>query len=319
MEENKNMDWKSVPVYKDSPDIARERNELDAYRVSGEANRACAKAIQEAVNENWTGSSLKEGCAKQVIDTFGMDRVMFVVANTIQLRDNDSRFNRDMRAWAQMVTMSGITEDRRYSWEIGVHSTKLNEFARQTREIIEAAFILDTPVYQEPYQYAYDNGETGPYWESHSLNRECARAIEESIADHFDGYTLHHGAPNAVLVKFGEERTLYVMANSIQLMRDDGRVSRKNIEWADTISIPHGTEADESLRRDFRVREHPGLFDMFVKVTRDTVHKAKAARLEQKIARQQERPSILAKLENRNSPSPKITHPTKKKDQAIEL
>ena len=88
MEENKNMDWKSVPVYKDSPDIARERNELDAYRASGEANRACAKAIQEAVNENWTGSSLKEGCAKQVIDTFGMDRVMFVVANTIQLRDN---------------------------------------------------------------------------------------------------------------------------------------------------------------------------------------------------------------------------------------
>ena len=244
---------------------------------------------------------------------------MFVVANTIQLRDNDSRFNRDMRAWAQMVNMSGITDDRRYSWEIGVHSTKLNEFARQTREIIEAAFILDTPVYQEPYQYAYDNGETGPYWESHSLNRECARAIEESIADHFDGYTLHHGAPNAVLEKYGEERTLYVLANSIQLMRDDGRVSRKNIEWADTVSIPHGTEADESLRRDFRVREHPGLFDMFVKVTRDTVHKAKAAQLEQKIARQQERPSILAQLENRNSPSPKITHPTKKKDQAIEL
>ena len=71
MDENKNTDWKAVPVYKDSPAAAREKNEMDAYRASSAANTACAKAIKEAIKENWTGSSLKEGCAKQVMDAFG--------------------------------------------------------------------------------------------------------------------------------------------------------------------------------------------------------------------------------------------------------
>ena len=98
MDENKNTDWKAVPVYKDSPVAARERNELDAYRASSAANTACAKAIKETIKENWTGSSLKEGCAQQVMDAFGPDRLAFVLANTVQLRAYDTRFSRDTRA-----------------------------------------------------------------------------------------------------------------------------------------------------------------------------------------------------------------------------
>ena len=59
MEENINMDWKSVPVYKDSPTAAREKNELDAFRASNHANQACAKAIVETINKNWNGTGLK--------------------------------------------------------------------------------------------------------------------------------------------------------------------------------------------------------------------------------------------------------------------
>ena len=43
-------------------------------------------------------------------------------------------------------------------------------------------------VYYESYQYAVDNQESGPYWESYNCNRECRHAIEEAIADHYDGY-----------------------------------------------------------------------------------------------------------------------------------
>ena len=318
MEENKNKDWKSVPVYKDSPDIARERHELDVYRASGEANCACAKAIQEVVNENWTGSSLKEGCARQLMDTFGMDRVMFVVASAIQLREYDGRFSRDNRAWAQLIHPESIPEESRSHWEINVHTIKLDAFAQQTRETIEAVAMLETPVYRESYQYAVDNEESGSFWTSHRCNVDCRNAIDEAIADHFDGYSLQSSASEAVLNRFGEERTLYVLANSIQLLRDDGRISRKNIQWADETSIPHETPQDNDIRRRFLVRTHPGLFDLFTKVTREAVHNARAARLEQKIAQQQNPPSILAKLENRASPSAEKTHPTKKKAQVIE-
>ena len=57
MDENKNTDWKAVPVYKDSPTAAREKNELDAYRASSAANTACAKAIKETIKATPYNSS----------------------------------------------------------------------------------------------------------------------------------------------------------------------------------------------------------------------------------------------------------------------
>ena len=121
MDENKNTDWKAIPVYKDSPAAAREKNELDAYRASSAANTACAKAIKDIIKENWTGIGLKEGCAQQTMNTFGPDRLAFVLANTVQLRAYDTRFNRDTRAWAQMVLAGAeeiIPEEKRIGWEI---------------------------------------------------------------------------------------------------------------------------------------------------------------------------------------------------------
>ena len=64
---------------------------------------------------------------------------------------------------------------------------------------------------------------------------------------------------------------MFVFANTIQLMRDDGRVSKDNIQWADTIPIPHDTPDDDSNRRHFMIHEHPGLFDLFVKITRKEI------------------------------------------------
>ncbi len=212
MDENKNTDWKTVPVYKDSPAAAREKNELDAYRASSAANTACAKAIKEAIKENWTGSSLKEGCAQQVMDAFGPERLAFVLANTVQLRAYDTRFSRDTRAWAQMALAGAegiIPEEKRIGWEIESHSVLLNDFAGQAREAIEALTTLETPVYHESYQYAVDNQETGPYWESYACNRDCRHAIEEAIADHYDGYRMDANVSDGVLKKYGEERTMY--------------------------------------------------------------------------------------------------------------
>ena len=312
MEENKTTDWKSVPVYKDSPAAAREKNELEAYRASSAANRACAKAIKETINENWTGSGLKEGCAQPVMEVFGADRLAFVLANTVDLRAYDTRFSKDNRAWAQMALAGAdvvISDDRRSAWEIDTHTILLNGFTEQAREAIENLTTLETPVYYESFQYATENEETGPFWESYNCNRECRHAIEEAIADHFDGYRLSEKATGTVLQKYGEERTLYVLANTIQLLRDDGRFSRQNIQWADAIPVPHDTEQDASLRRDFLIRSHPGLINLFTQFTRKEAQRAKAA------SKAQDRPSILAELEKPLAHPQKDKQPNQKKGQ----
>ena len=312
MEENKTTDWKSVPVYKDSPAAARERNELDAYRASSAANHACAKAIAEAIRENWTGSRLKDGCVQPVMDAFGMDRLAFVLANTVQLRAYDSRFSKDNRAWAQMALAGAdvvIPDDRRNAWKIDTHTILLNDFVQQAREAIENLTTLETPVYYESFQYATENEETGPFWESYNCNRECRHAIEEAIADHFDGYRLSEKATGTVLQKYGEERTLYVLANTSQLLRDDGRFSRQNIQWANAIPVPHGTEQDASLRRDFLIRSHPGLINLFTQFTRKEAQRAKA------VSKAQDRPSILAELEKPLAHAKKDKQPNQTKGQ----
>ena len=312
MEENKTTDWKSVPVYKDSPAAARERNELDAYRASSVANRACVKAIAETIKENWNGNRLKDGCVQPVMDAFGMDRLAFVLANTVQFRAYDTRFSKDNRAWAQMALAGAdvvISDDRRSAWEIDTHTILLNGFTEQAREAIENLTTLETPVYYESFQYATENEETGPFWESYNCNRECRHAIEEAIADHFDGYRLSEKATGTVLQKYGEERTLYVLANTIQLLRDDGRFSRQNIQWADAIPVPHDTEQDASLRRDFLIRSHPGLINLFTQFTRKEAQRAKAA------SKAQDRPSILAELEKPLAHPQKDKQPNQKKGQ----
>lgn len=312
-------EWKSVPLYTRSATAARENNELDAFRASNHANQACAKAIAETINKNWNGSGLKEGCVQPVMDAFGMDRLAFVLANSVQLRAYDTRFSKDNRAWAQMALAGAdvvIPDDRRSAWEIDIHTILLNDFVQQAREVIENLTTLETPVYCESFQYATENGETGPYWESYNCNRDCRHAIEEAIADHFDGFHMEAKVADGVLKKFGEERTMYVIANTIQLLQGDGRISQQNNNWAKKIPIPHETPQDESLRRDFLVRSHPGLFNLFTNITRNIVLRAQIARRDHE-KKDEQQPSILEKLDKPASHAPKREHPSKKKEQEI--
>ena len=124
-----------------------------------------------------------------------------------------------------------------------------------------------TPIYKESYLYAYEHGEDAQYIASRTANIKCKEAIERAVADHYKDNRLNTmGAVWEVVRLFGYERTLYVLANTVQNMEHDGRVSRANMEWAQTIPV-----AFENGQRDFSyliTRTHPGLLDMFVSEVR---------------------------------------------------
>ena len=97
---------------------------------------------------------LKAGSAVPIIVKFGIDRIMYVLANTLQLKQYDGRFSRDNMALAQMVQIEQTPKEqpakRRYFWEIGNHPYKQDLFVQQAREEIEAISIRKTPIYYEP-------------------------------------------------------------------------------------------------------------------------------------------------------------------------
>lgn len=120
-----------------------------------------------------------------------------------------------------------------------------------------------TPIYKESYQYAYQHGEEAQHIASRHANIACGSAIEQAIADHYSDNCLDAtAAVHEVAKQFGYERMLYVLANTVQNIAHDGRVSRANKNWAQTVPV-----AFEDGKRDVSyliTRTHPGVLNMFV-------------------------------------------------------
>ena len=123
----------------------------------------------------------------------------------------------------------------------------------------------DVPVYYESFAYAAENGEVDLYRISRQLNEECRNAIEEAIADNFDGMHLADDATKSVVEQFGMERMGYILAYTLNYNNHDGRYSHSNKEWAD---ITCKGERGNNIRTDWIVRSHPAVLNGFVDMYR---------------------------------------------------
>ena len=91
----------------------------------------------------------------------------------------------------------------------------------------------------------------------------CKAAIERSIGKYFDGFHLDKKAMQEVVEDYGAERTAFVLANTVQLKSYDGRFSRANLRWAESIPVPD--EESEGLGRwDYIVESHSAVLDGFI-------------------------------------------------------
>ena len=68
-------------------------------------NMACRDALETAIHESYHDYCLDTGkAAAQVAAQFGMERVAYVLANTVRAFDHDGRISRDNKAWAQAIS-----------------------------------------------------------------------------------------------------------------------------------------------------------------------------------------------------------------------
>ena len=123
------------------------------------------------------------------------------------------------------------------------------------------------PLYPYSFEEAERNGETDLYKQSRNENIACAQAIKKTIAENFDGYHLKPGIEKKIIEDFGFDRTMYVLANTVQHFNYDGRISIYNKDWADTIYIPDNHN-DRNRNVDFLI-DSPGLVNIFTADVRD--------------------------------------------------
>ena len=127
----------------------------------------------------------------------------------------------------------------------------------------------ETPVYPYPASYAQEHGELEQYRASNRANAACKKAIEAAIREHYDGNSLDSQAAAQVVEAFGLDRTLYVLANTVQQKDWDGRISPGNKEWAKSILIQNNPDAWGTDRNcQFVVNSHPGLTNLFLSTVR---------------------------------------------------
>lgn len=90
-------------------------------------------------------------------------------------------------------------------------------------------------VYRQSVTYAREHNELPQYRESYRLNERCQDEINGAIAERYDGMHLGDGAVEQVVAEYGLERTKYVLAAAIQIRDGDGRISRTNEAWANSV------------------------------------------------------------------------------------
>ena len=148
------------------------------------------------------------------------------------------------------------------------------------------------PVYKQSAEYAIEHDELPAYRESFRVNMACRDALESAIHESYHDYCLDTGKAAAqVAAQFGMERVAYVLANTVRAFDHDGRISRDNKAWAQTV--PVCTDADEwghERSRYFLVSQvNPGLVNLLVSRVREELAKEKAA--------PEKRPSVLEKIQ----------------------
>lgn len=75
-----------------------------AWRNSLKQSIACKEAIEEAIHKHYHDNRLNSKAAvSEVVDVFGYDRVLLVLATTVNYKDWDARFSVKNKEWAGSV------------------------------------------------------------------------------------------------------------------------------------------------------------------------------------------------------------------------
>lgn len=114
---------------------AQKELEKAQAKMERDTKIACKDAIDRAIAENFDGYRLPKGTAEGVIKEYGMERVAYVLANTVMHRRQEERISSENKEWAASIEPYAMYENR--DMVAASHPAILNGFINQTRKYIE--------------------------------------------------------------------------------------------------------------------------------------------------------------------------------------
>ena len=126
---------KRVPLYLHDADYARRNGELEQYRASFQANVACRDAIDAAIREHYHDNRLGIEAVSQVVEQFGMERTLHVLAATARHKSWDARISYENRTWAFTMPDPDPSDRSVYYVVHQSHPGLVSNFMKWTREM----------------------------------------------------------------------------------------------------------------------------------------------------------------------------------------
>ena len=144
----------------------------------------------------------------------------------------------------------------------------------------QSAMYAGAPLYLKTARYAREHGESEQYHRSHELNEACREEMDKAISENFDGMHLKEGFEQELMERYGRERVEYIFATTVKENAWDGRYSRENREWAESIPVSES----ESERIACCLHSHPAVIDGLIRRIRRNEHEKQPKKEEEDLA-----------------------------------
>ena len=184
--DNSAQDYSDAPVYYEPFNYAKENDEVDLYRTSYRLNSECKQAIHEAIADNYDGMYLGDGAVNQVVKQYGMERVSYILANTLHHKIFDGRFSHSNKEWAEQVSTPEHNADRmtfRTDWVVDSHPAILDGFVTMFREELEAQKTQEQPFVKQ--FYVVENLQDAPLKIERFGNLDDAMSQYQALPNHY--------------------------------------------------------------------------------------------------------------------------------------
>lgn len=156
-------------------------------KIERDTKVACKDAIDRAIAENFDGYRLPKGTAEGVINEYGIERVSYVLANTVMHRSREDRISPENKEWAKSIEPYAMYENR--DMAASSHPAVLNGFINQTRRYIEHEKELAAQAESEQEQQETSGHDVQRSEDTIFINgQECVKTDEWKSGD--DVYVL---------------------------------------------------------------------------------------------------------------------------------
>lgn len=186
--DNSAQDYSDVPVYYEPFSYAQEHGEVDLYRTSYRMNSECKQAIHEAIADNYDGMHLGDDAVNQVVQQYGMERVGYILANTLHHKSYDGRFSASNKEWAEQVSTPEHNAERmtfRTDWVVDSHPAVLNGFVTMYQDELEAQKKLEQEQPFVKHFYVVENLQAAPLKIERFGNLDDAMSQYQALPSHY--------------------------------------------------------------------------------------------------------------------------------------